>query len=155
MVLLESAEIGDWVREFLPDARLLDFGLPPELTLRGLPIELPDVLIPRGDRLGLVLPSFLAIAFACLSAIALVGRTSLGEVTGELVTLALVWLGLGGTAGGTVARFIGGEYSTRLRPLILLPGVSSAATRDSQGLQMRGLGRAGAVVSSSGLSSGM
>jgi hypothetical protein len=59
----------------------------------------------------------------------------------------VVFVGFGGTAGGTVARFIGGEYKTRLRPRIPLaaadcsfcpPLISSAASRDSHGLQMRG-----------------
>ena len=65
LLVLESAEIGDWVREFLPEEAMpRDLGLPPpELTLRGLPMELPAVFILRGDMFGLVvLPSFLAIA---------------------------------------------------------------------------------------------
>ena len=134
--------------------------------LRGLPIELPEVVLLllllklRGDSLGLVgLASFLAAALACRRAIVRVPRTSLGEVTGELVARAALLLldapaaaaacdGLGGTAGGIVARFIGGEYRFLRLPLMPLAAgggggevaSSSSASRDSQGLQMRGRG---------------
>jgi len=74
----------------------------------------------RGDVFGLGLRAAepvaaLAALFAWRRAIARVPRTNFGDVTGELVArlcLApelLFPVGLGGTAGGTVARFIGGE----------------------------------------------
>lgn len=58
--------------------------------------------------------SFFATALACRKAIARVPRINFGDCTGELFDrcfgeVVLLADGLGGTAGGTVARFIGGE----------------------------------------------
>jgi hypothetical protein len=58
--------------------------------------------------------SFLAAALAWRKTVARLARMSLGELSGELLARGLVagccWPeGLGGTAGGIVARFIGGE----------------------------------------------
>ena len=74
-------------------------------TLRG------EVLASRGLKERL---SFFAEELACRRTVARLPRISLGEPTGELLVRSLVWLpataaGLGATAGGIVARFIGGE----------------------------------------------
>ena len=120
--------------------------LPPELKLRGLilseaPLPMEELCVLRRGDFGLVLlppppgevvfrsePFAFAAALAWRSAIARVPRTNFGDATGgELLARPDVLLedpqvdtavvvGFGATAGGTVARFIGGEYSTLRRP---------------------------------------
>ena len=94
----------------LPDRAVDPPLLRCDTTLRGLmEEELPLLARLLGDILGLVGdPSFLAVA-PCRRAVARVPRTSLGEVTGELETRGLTPAGFGAMAGGTVARFRGGE----------------------------------------------
>ena len=92
-----------------------DFGLVP------LPPPPPGEVVFRSE------PFAFAAALAWRSAIARVPRTNFGDATGgELLARPDVLLedpppllaavGFGATAGGTVARFIGGEYSTLRRP---------------------------------------
>ena len=84
-------------------------------TPRGEPVELRGDIVRGAGAFVTLLVSFLE--FACRSCVALVPRTRRGDVCGDDAGLPrLDRFGLGATGGGTVARFIGGEYRARLLP---------------------------------------
>ena len=91
----------------------------------GEPVE-PRGDIVRGAGVFVTLLSFLE--FACRSWVALVPRTRRGDVCGDDAGLPrLDRFGFGATGGGTVARFMGGEYRARLLPR--MPGGGATCTR--------------------------
>ena len=101
-----------------------------EVRLRGLTVEPEEVE-----------PDLSVLEEACLSCVARVPRGSWeGEQEEGEEEVRGLGAGRGATWGGTVALFIGGEYSARLRPRTDFWAESSCCwTRDSQGLQIRGL----------------
>ena len=112
-----------------------------EVRLRGLATELPLELRLRGEVEPPVEPDLSVLEEACLSCVARVPRGSWeGEQEEGEEEVRGRGAGRGATWGGTVALFIGGEYSARLRPRTDFWAESSCCwTRDSQGLQIRGL----------------
>ena len=64
-------------------------------------------------------------------------RTRRGDVCGDDAGLPRAdRFGLGATGGGTVARFIGGEYSARLLPR--MPGGGATCTRAVSRVEKQG-----------------